>query len=589
MGFLDTSKVKAIDLLKQAYLYLNKMYGMSDSVFTPSSPTGQILSVVANISELVFLYLERAASELNIMRAQTVESVHGLSRLTGHDPYRGSSAYGMMKIKLNPSALLDFNGSYVKIQNNTAFVIKENGNQYFLNMDTDYIMLQQDSDPVNIEFVQGVRSTQTFVADGTKLQSYNVNIKGLTDHNRIRVFVDGAEWKKVESLYDMGADEACYMCKTSVNMGLTVFFGNGNFGKIPESGKSIEVETVNHLGDAGNLSGTALNIEFLDAGFDNDGETIDLNKFLSVMVEKPPMMGAYAEPLELTRMIAPHQSKSLVLANPDNYVSYLSRYSQFNVIDAYNTKDDSYLDDDNVIYLQIVPNIKDKLSKQSDSIDYFNLPENEFVLNDFEKDAIIRALDDSGRQLVSSEVVINDVKIKRYALVIAVKYFENSEKMKVWTAIRSKLNTYFTNINRTDMIPKSDIVSLLEGIEGIDSVNAYFVSEENEEAIRNGYYIETYDYINPDTHLHEKVERRIDLEPDEDPLVGLDSFGDIVLKKGEVAIIRGGWKDRDNNEYNSELDMNNLCGLTVVFTSATENTVFNKMQQESLNRLLNGG
>jgi hypothetical protein len=586
MGFLDTSKVKAIDLLKQAYLYLNKMYGMSDSVFTPSSPTGQILSVVANISELVFLYLERAASELNIMRAQTIESVHGLSRLTGHDPYRGSSAYGMMKVKLNPSALLDFNGSYIKIQNNTAFVIKENGNQYFLNMDTDYIMLQQDSDPVNIEFVQGSRSTQTFVADGKKLQSYNVNVKGLTDHDRVRVFIDNVEWKKVDSLYDMGGDEPCFMCKSSVNMGLTVFFGNGNFGRIPESGTTITVEVVNHLGDAGNLSGTSLNIEFVDAGFDNDGETVDLNKFLSVMIETPPMMGAYAEPLELTRRLAPHQSKSFVLANQDNYVAYLSRYSQFNVIDAYNTKDDSYLDDDNVIYLQIAPNIKDKLSKQSDSIDYFNLPENEFLLNDFEKNAIIRALDDSGQQLVSSEVVINDIVLKRYALVVAVKYFENSEKTRIWTDIRSKLNTYFTNINRTDMIPKSDIVSLLEGIEGIDSVNAYFVSEENENAIRNGYYIETYDYINPDTHLHDKIERRIDLNPNEDPLIGLDNFGDIVLKKGEVAVIRGGWNDRDGNAYNTELDMNQLCGLTVVFTSATENTIFNKVQQEALNRLL---
>ena len=586
MGFLDTSKIKAIDLLKQTYLYLNKMYGLSDSTFTPSSPTGQILSVVANISELIFLYLERAASELNIMRAQTIESVHGLSRLTGHDPYRGSAAYGMLKLKLNPSALLDFDGSYIKVQNNTAFVIKENGNQYFLNMDTDYIMLQQDTDPINIEFVQGVRSTQTFVANGRSLQSYNVNVKGMTDHNRVKVFVDGVEWKKVDSLYDMLPDEACFMCKSSVNMGLTVFFGNGDFGKKPESGKTISVEIINHLADAGNLSGTALNIEFLDAGFDENGETIDLNKFLSVMIEMPPMMGTYYEPMELTRRIAPHQSKSFVLANPDNYAAWLSRYSQFVVVDAYNTKDDSYIDDDNVVYLQIMPNIKDKLTKQTDSVDYFNLPESEFVLDDFEKSAIIRALDDSGQQLVSSEVVINDVKIRRYALVVAVKYFENSEKLRIWSDIRSKLNTYFTNINRTDMIPKSDIVSLLEAIDGIDSVNAYFISEENENAIRNGYYIETYDYINPDTHLHEKIERRIDLNPNEDPLIGLDSFGDIILKKGEVAIIRGGWQDRDVNEYQTNLEMNKLCGLTVVFSSATENTLFNRIQQKNLNELL---
>lgn len=588
MGFFNTAKIKAIDLLKQSYTYLNKQYGMNGSVFQPSSPTGQILSVVANISELIFLYLEHAASELNIMRAQTPESIHGLSRLTGHDPYRGCAASGMMRVAINPSSLNDFNGAWIRVLDGTSFTIEETGLQYFMKLGQEYIVLTNGSDPINVEFVQGIRNEQTFVADGKKLQSYNVNTSGMTDHDRVSVTVDGEKWKRVDSLYDMGYQEKCFMCKTSINMGLSIFFGNGDFGMIPESGKNIVVSYVNHLGTQGNATGSALNIRFITAGYDDNEETVDLNEMLSVSIERSPAMGAMYEPPELTRRLAPHQSKSFVLANPENYVAFLSKYGQFAFVDAYNTKDDVYVDDDNVVYLRILPNIRDKVTKQSDSVDYFTLPETEFTLDDSEKSGVLRVLDDSGWQLISTEVVIEDMNIKRYALVIVLKYFEKSDKNRIWSDIRSKLNTYFLNINRSDIIPKSDIVALVEGIDGVDSVNVYFISEENENAVRNGYYDETYEWINPDTHLHEKVTRRIDLEEGEDPGLGLDGFGDIVIKKDEVAIIRGGWNDRDGRVFKNDMAPDTLCGLTVLFTTATEDNLYNTTQQYNLNKILNG-
>jgi len=577
MGFLNTAKIKAIDLMKQSYTYLSEMYGLNGSVFQPSSPTGQILSVVSHISELIFLYLEHAASELNIMRAQTVESVQGLSRLTGHDPFRGSAASGMCRIKVNPASLQEFEGDYIKIYDGTTFTIEETGNQYFLNLDSDYIVLEKDSDTINIEFVQGIKADQAFVANGEKLQSYNVNTKGMTDHNRVRVFVDNVEWKKVESLYDMGYDEPCYMVKSSVNMGLSVFFGNKDFGKCPESGKQIKVEYINHVGTSGNVTGESLHFSFDTFATDENGENVDLNKILSISVERAPSMGANYEPIELTRKIAPHMSKSFVLANPDNYTAFLSKYQQFSYVEAYNTKDDNYTDDDNVVYLRITPNIKDKVTKQTDSVDYFTLPENEFTLSDSEKEGIIKVLDDSGRQLVSSEVIIEDMTINRYAIVIALKYFEKADKNQIWTEIRSKLNKYFLNITRNDMIPKSDIVAIVESIDGVDGVNVYFISERNEQAIQDGYYIDSYEWINPNTHLRETVTKRVDLNPGEDPRLGLDSFGDIKLSKDNIAIIRGGWKDRHGNEYASDLKPDTLCGLTVLFGAMTDNSAYNDL------------
>ena len=168
-----------------------------------------------------------------------------------------------------------------------------------------------------------------------------------------------------------------------------------------------------------------------------------------------------------------------------------------------------------------------------------------------------------------------------------LKYFENCDKNQIRSDIRSKLNTYFVNINRNDMIPKSDIIALVENINGVDSTNVYFISEENEKAISNGYYIQEYYQINPMTHIYEKYTKRIVLEEGEDPMLGLDGFGDIKIGENEIAIIKGGWKDRWGNEFKEEITTTDLCGLTIIFTSATENNLYNVTQQANFNKILN--
>ena len=74
---------------------------------------------------------------------------------------------------------------------------------------------------------------------------------------------------------------------------------------------------------------------------------------------------------------------------------------------------------------------------------------------------------------------------------------------------------------RRDKIPTSDLVSVVESVEGVDSVNIWFMSEENE----------SYHAVpaNKDSTLD----------------IGLDEFGDIVIGRGQLALIRGGWNDRN--------------------------------------------
>ena len=368
MGFFQSSRLKASELVQQAVEYLVIKYEQAASVFTPASPFGQLLVVISNIAELIFTYISHTAEELNIRTAQNIESIQGLAQLTGHEAHRGGSAYGVIGVKLNTSN--DFEGNHLKIKNFTKFTITDTGCVYFMNLPSESIKLTVGGGTfVSVPFMQGEIETQTFTSNGTALQSFNPVIKGMTDHDNIAVRVNGKEWKRVNSLYDMPAYDSdnpesseCFIVKTSPSIGISIFFGNDSFGQIPPAGALIEVVYIKTSGLAGNSNSTGLSYNFIDMGIDEYGNEVDLNEVLIVETIAPPMLGTNYEDPEFTKAIAPKTSKSFVLATPENYVNFLSKYNQYSFIYAYHTKDDFDITDDNVIYLKIIPNIKKKLS-----------------------------------------------------------------------------------------------------------------------------------------------------------------------------------------------------------------------------------
>jgi hypothetical protein len=156
-----------------------------------------------------------------------------------------------------------------------------------------------------------------------------------------------------DSIYDIPRNAKGCIVKTSVNSGIDIFFGNTNFGAIPENGSEIRVEYMTNQGAEGNINATDKMMEwrFLQDGYDITGEEVDINELVNVSIENPIDFGTNFEPLYLTRLIGPKTSRSFVLANPDNYIIFLEKFNYFGIIDAFTTFDDNYLDDDNVIYL----------------------------------------------------------------------------------------------------------------------------------------------------------------------------------------------------------------------------------------------
>ena len=576
MGFFQNSRLKASDLVQQAVEYLVVKYEQAANVFTPASPFGQLLSVISNIAELIFTYISHTAEELNIRTAQNIESIQGLAHLAGHEAHRGGAAYGVMGIKLNTSN--DFDGNHVKIKNFSKFTIAETGCIYFMNLPTDSIKLSVGGNSfISVPFMQGEIESQTFTSNGTALQSFNPVIKGMTDHDNVAVRVNGKEWKKVDSLYDMPAYDddnpdksECFIVKTSPTVGISIFFGNDNFGKIPPAGALIEVVYIKTSGIVGNSRSTGLSYTFIDTGIDEYGNEVDLNEVLIVETIAPPMLGTNYEDPEFTKAIAPKASKSFVLATPENYVSFLSKYNQYSFIYAYHTKYDDNITDDNVIYLKVIPDIKKKLSN---SEDYFEVPVSEFVLDKYEKESLMAALENSGRILIGTEVEIVDPEVKYFTINIILRYFDNIDRSSISSNIRSVLNKYFLNINRSDIIPKSDLISLIEGIEGIDACDVFFMSRDNEIAKRNGYYYDEYGDI-------------INVSKNEDPQLGFDSYGNLVMNKGCVYVPRGGWKDAYDNYYTVTPEEGKMGPLHIFFQDPVDSSAYNIEMQRKLNNLL---
>ena len=99
LKFLSTLRTSADQIKTDARTYIARVYKRTNTLFTEASPFAQIISVMAELGELIMFYVEDSLVEQNIYTAQQPESIYGISRLTGHDATRGFAATGEVEFK----------------------------------------------------------------------------------------------------------------------------------------------------------------------------------------------------------------------------------------------------------------------------------------------------------------------------------------------------------------------------------------------------------------------------------------------------------------------------------------------------------
>lgn len=582
MGFFQSNKITFANVVNRVQQFLVTTYNQAGSVFTSASPFGQILQVLNSYSQLFFLYLEDALVEMNILTASKERSIYGWSRLAGHNPTRALSAQGTLKIKFKPTATADINASYILLLDETKLICESNNLPYFIQLGNALQNIKinlSNKDFIPLKLIQGELETQTVTGNGRALQSFNFQAKKPIENEMVFVTVNGESYEIVDSLYDMTKGEKQCMVKTGISGGIDLYFGNEDYGTMPQLGANISVKYVLSDGFQGNIFSKSNQVKWKwkDVGFSNTGEEIDLNEAFDVYIEKPVILGADSEDSGLTKLIAPKTSRALVLANPDNYIALLSRFN-YSYVNAYTTYNDDYIDDDNIVYLFLIPDVQRRLNSNTD---YFTTPLVNFYLDPDEKDALEEYINKTGQQIVTTELSIVDPILTKYALNIFLRVYDTIDQNSLKNEIINQITEYFLKVTRRDKIPKSDLIAIIENIKGVDSVNISFVSEINEDAINDGYYIKQTTQIDRIRGIQEIVSTKVNLNPGEDPNLGLDDFGDIKIGLNELPVIRGGWYDRFGNFYQDGIDFNQYSSVNIIIKEVVKETLSVRMSNKN--------
>ena len=557
-------------LLGDSFEFLQRTYNQSRNVFTVASAWGQILFVLENLSQLILYFIEDSITELNIQEATRNYSVKSLARIAGYDPVRGMSAQGEVSVAWNLKED-DAGGGAVILSNNPKLQNIQNGLPYTLILNSPSIKVPLSRGRAfNFKIVQGAFSSSTFTGTGLALQSFNLPSKAgaYIDQFYVNVFINGNPWKKYESLYDIPFEGEGYLVKSGISEGIDIYFGNSNFGKIPQAGSIITVEYLQTSGFSGNLqsnSDVTLTYRFLDSGTDLFGNDVNLNNYISVTGLLDPSFGADPEPIELTRIVAPKTSRSFVFANAENYEIFLQKLNIFSQIQAFSTFDDEYLDDDNVVYIFLVPDVTISMTSNQD---YFDIPQSQFLLTLSQKLSLLNLIEDSGRMIATTVVKILDAEIKRFVGSVSMSIFEGYDPEVLKDKVRERISEYMLNLKRRDRIPKSDIIALIEGIDGVDSVSFYFIGEENER------YHETVDNLSNSSSA--QLNRQ----------VGFDEYGDIIIGRGELILLRGGWSDRYGITYEEGIVTGKASALNISVTGVNPRNFLGELNAQAKARIM---
>ena len=183
----------------------------------------------------------------------------------------------------------------------------------------------------------------------------------------------------------------------------------------------------------------------------------------------------------------------------------------------------------------------------------------------------------SSQQIISTELQVVDPILTRYVLNIYLRIYDTVDQPTLKSEIISKITDYFLSVTRRDKIPKSDLIALIEGIKGVDSVNLSFVSESNEKAILDGYYIQRVNVIDRIRGISVVQENQIQLNSGDDPNIGLDEFGDIKIGLNEQPVVRGDWYDRFGNYYEDGISQTSFSSLNLVIKDVVKETTSVRM------------
>ena len=505
-------------------------YG-NDTIF------GQLINVLGSTVQNIMLYIEDSMIEQNKYTAQRKKSIYGLAALSGYNPSLGQAANVTLSISYMPN---NANSLDLIINNKESLTCTQNGLQYCLILPQEAIIMS----PLKyngfkyLSVVQGRFETQSFISIGGKYYTQNFNFVGNLDTKYLTIKVNNEKWEYAESFYDMRPDGKQWTYKISTISGIDIIFGNDKYGRSLKDKDNIEITYLLHDGDAGNLD---INEETYFV-FDNplkdiNGDEVDGNNIFNITFASTDSVtaGSNSESIEQVRQMIGLNSRSLVLASPNNYKELLNKIS----FCGYNR---TWAEPGTFVIKSLI--MKNYKSILNDKKTYFDLTEQDFKLTDNQKQSINNYIQNTGNQLAGVTYQICDPELCKYAMYVYLKFLNNNyEKEIITNTVRKLIGEFFSEVKSDIFIPKSDIIQLLKNnISDLDSVDVYFLSERNEVAIQTRQYEKIEKTLDPSLGTYKTNKTTVYLYPGENPNLGLDEHGNIYLESDEqFPVLMGGW------------------------------------------------
>lgn len=533
--------------------YLSQILSKNNTVYGNNTIFGQLINVLGASIQNIMLYIEDAMVEQNKYTAQRKKSIYGLAALTGYNPSLGQAASVALSISYIPTNTESLN---IIINNKESLTCTQNGLQYCIILPQEAIMMsiEKDNNTRYVTAVQGRFESQSFISNGGKYYVQNFNFVGNLDTKYLTVKINNETWEYVDSFYDMVPNGKQWTYKISPVGGVDIIFGNDIHGKSLSNNDTIDVEYLLHDGEVGNLD---VNIEtyfIFDKQLKNiNNDDVDGNEVFNVTFANLDSItsGSNSESIEQVRNMIGLNSRSLVLANPDNYKALLNRMSFCGYNRTWSEQGSM------VINSIIMRNYKLLLNEEKT---YFDLNESDFKLTDSQKTSIQNYIQSSGNQLAGMTYNIFDPELCKYVLYVYLKFGSKSyDKDYIENSIRTLIADFFSNVQSDIFIPKSDIINLLKNnITGLDGIDVYFLSEKNETAIQKRQYVKNEYKFDPSKNKYIKTTQTVYLYDGENPNLGLDEHGNIYLDSDEqFPVLMGGWdylnKDGDEVSINDPL------------------------------------
>lgn len=539
--------------------YLSKTFNNLGLEYTHNQIFGVIFDGIKGIMQNVMFYIEDAFTEQNIYTATRKKSFYSLAKLSGYEPYYGSAATGNIIVNtFVTNGNVGKGTSKLFLQNGSIIKNKETGYNYTIMLPADSYVFDLSKPLVkhNLKIVQGVWSEGNFLGTGMNFETFNANTTDLFDKNYLEVYVNGEKFEQAACVYDMTENSKEFVCNVGFDNTFSIMFGNGIFGYKIQEGDSITIRFIVHAGEDGNIINTSsANWTILSPLYNSYGNPLSADNYLNVKLASPVSGGTDADSVELVKDMIGYNSRSLVLANENNFKQFLKRFSfigQTSIISEPNS-------------LTVVAScLRNKTNEVTEPEEYLELESKDLLISDREKEMVIDALSNSNNTFTGMSFEFQDPIICKFSMICYVKIASTYNRELAKTNIRNAVATYFMNLpENTQFISKSDIINrVTEADSNIESFDFDFISELNENAYNDGYYIEYKQRIINGVYKYVPVKTIYD----KTNTPGLDQIGNIQLNsKLQIPLLHGDFYYYPNKESNDKATSIKTESIQVMF------------------------